>query len=53
MIIDEHTYNIGFHWNVLFYFILKQNQNQTEKFAILEFVYLDVFVDQLNNYHTN
>lgn len=27
MIIDEHTYNIGFHLNVLFYFILIQNQN--------------------------
>lgn len=31
MIIDEHSYNIGFHLNVLFYFILIRNQNWNRK----------------------
>lgn len=37
MIIDEHTCNIGFHLNVLFYFILIRIKTETEKFAIWEF----------------
>lgn len=31
MTIDEHTYNIGFHLNVLFYFVLIRNQNWNRK----------------------
>lgn len=38
------------YYSILYWYEIK---TETEKFAILEFAYVDVFVYQLNNYHTN